>query len=131
MNSNKKPPKKVTSPFSLHSQRNEYTIQEDINGENNITSEQEDMPLNRAMTQAKDMRVATDNPAGRMESLEELDFESAFNPYAHTNTNNAALSKKPTDMSGRYKKQTTTLIEMSQSEKAIISGFVHNIKDYY
>ncbi len=46
------------------------------------------MPLNRAVTQAKDMRAATDNPVGGMESLEELDFETAFNPYAHTNSNN-------------------------------------------
>lgn len=59
-----------------------------------------------------------------MESLEDVDFDNAFNPYKQQQTGNAPLSKKYTDASGRYKKQTTSLVEISRSEKAIIKGYV-------
>lgn len=41
------------------------------------------MPLKRTATQVQGIRAATDNPMPGLESLDDVDFENAYNPYKY------------------------------------------------
>ncbi len=83
---------------------NNLTIAEDVNGENNMTSELDDAPFKRGLSQ-QNLPKQTKDGAANMATNEDLDFENAFNPYMHS-TNNLSLQRKQTGASNnnKYKK---------------------------
>jgi hypothetical protein len=81
-------------------------IAEDINGENNMTSELDDTPYRRGLS-SNSRTPKQGNGGVPLPTSEDFEFENAFNPYLQTSMN-AGLHKKHSSLSGNMIRRAPT-----------------------
>lgn len=77
---------------------NNMTIAEDVNGENNMTSEIDDIPRNKM--QARRQPLSNNQLLHHQLEDDNNEFDEAYNPYIHTGSHQSILqfSKKKTSL---------------------------------
>jgi hypothetical protein len=88
---------------------NNMTIHEDVNGENNMTSEFEDFPQHhRALSQNRLLMGYSERGQGQGPLPKEEDFENTYSPHGIYNSQNSSLLMKKTGTSNNNLKKVSS-----------------------